>query len=309
LLRDDGFLANGTTVIETGKLSEAVGMDRMAAWQILWRLTRRKHVFSADGTVVFILVLEAPMGFENINRNTHTTFRAMTEVFLATDSAEAALVTMERFFGLAHPQITLDTMIFPELNFAIDTLIRCHLPRATEFTNNFSNQEAIHGRVSRRTSFVVTNPAPNHSSAAGRNDIAVPVVVAALCFLLLRQDGRWCGGDCRAASTHEVLDAHAFFLIAERIVSHDCLYSPSPSNCAVFFWGRSSSLVGMFIVLVHMVFAVLVVVLVVVLIVAQIAVVVVFAVHHNDVIIVHIVFFVCHGRFFTLVGKRNLYVG
>ena len=52
LLADDGLLADGTAVVETGQLAEAVGVDSMTTGQILRRLAGGEHILAADGTVV-----------------------------------------------------------------------------------------------------------------------------------------------------------------------------------------------------------------------------------------------------------------
>lgn len=184
LLGHDGLFTNRAAVIETGQLAKAMGVNGVATGQILGRLARREHVFSAYGTVVFVLVLETPMGVKNIYRNTHTTFRAMSKVFLTTDSAEATLVAMKRFFGLAHPEITFITVILSKRNLAIDALVRCRLSRSTEFTNDFSNHETIHGRMSGLTRLVVTNATPDNSAATRSNYITMPFVVIALDLLV-----------------------------------------------------------------------------------------------------------------------------
>jgi hypothetical protein len=40
LLRDDSLLANGTAIVKASELAEAMSVNSVAAWQILWRLAR-----------------------------------------------------------------------------------------------------------------------------------------------------------------------------------------------------------------------------------------------------------------------------
>mmetsp|Transcript_2534 Transcript_2534/g.6848 ORF Transcript_2534/g.6848 Transcript_2534/m.6848 type:complete len:224 (+) Transcript_2534:1063-1734(+) len=123
LLRDDGLFADRTAVVESGKFPEAMGVDGMTAGQVLRRLARGKHVLSTDGTVVLVLVLEALVGVENADRNAHAAFVAMHEGFPSTDSAESALMTMEWFLRLRHPQVANMTMVFTEHCLAVDAMV------------------------------------------------------------------------------------------------------------------------------------------------------------------------------------------
>mmetsp|Transcript_9715 Transcript_9715/g.28962 ORF Transcript_9715/g.28962 Transcript_9715/m.28962 type:complete len:294 (+) Transcript_9715:1145-2026(+) len=189
LLGYNCLFANGATVIKTGQLAKAMGVDRMATGQILGRLARREHIFSAHWTVIFVFILETPMSLKHIHRNAHTTFGAMPKVLLTTDTAEATLVAMKRFFGLAHPKIAFMAVILSKLNLAIDALIRGRLSRATAFADNFTNQETIHGRMSWWTRLVVTNTTPNNSTTTRSNYVAIPFIVIALDLLLLWHDG------------------------------------------------------------------------------------------------------------------------
>jgi hypothetical protein len=52
LLTDDGLLADGAAVVETGQLAEAVGVDGVAAGQILRRLAGGEHILAANRTIV-----------------------------------------------------------------------------------------------------------------------------------------------------------------------------------------------------------------------------------------------------------------
>jgi hypothetical protein len=74
----------------------------MTTWQVLRRLTRRKHIFSTDRTIVFVLVLEALVGIKDADGNTHTTLIAMTEGINTAYTAKSTLSAMKRFLGLSH---------------------------------------------------------------------------------------------------------------------------------------------------------------------------------------------------------------
>ena len=103
LLRDNGLFANGTAIIKASQLAKTVSMYSVTAGQILGRLARGKHIFSADRTIVFVFILETTMCFKHIDGNAHTTFGAMSKIFSASNSAKATLFAMEGFFGLTHP--------------------------------------------------------------------------------------------------------------------------------------------------------------------------------------------------------------
>lgn len=77
-----------------------MGVDGVAAGEILGRLSRRKHIFTADGTIVFVLVLEALVCIEDTDRDAHTAFIAMAESFYASHTAETTAVTMKGFLAL-----------------------------------------------------------------------------------------------------------------------------------------------------------------------------------------------------------------
>mmetsp|Transcript_23143 Transcript_23143/g.54724 ORF Transcript_23143/g.54724 Transcript_23143/m.54724 type:complete len:253 (-) Transcript_23143:686-1444(-) len=123
LLRNDGLLTYGTSIIETSQLPKAMRMNRMTTWQILGRLAGGEHIFSTDWAVVFVLVFETPVGFEDVDRNTHAALRAVSEVLLSSNSTKATLVTVKRLFGLTHPKIAFATMILSKDNFTVDALI------------------------------------------------------------------------------------------------------------------------------------------------------------------------------------------
>ena len=100
LLADHSLFANGTAVIKARKFAEAMRVDGVSAGQILWRLARTEHIFSADWAVVLVLVLEALVGIEYANRNAHAAFVAVTEGFDTTDTAKSTLITVEWLFRL-----------------------------------------------------------------------------------------------------------------------------------------------------------------------------------------------------------------
>ena len=101
LLRDHRLFANGTTIIKARQFSETMGMDGMATGQILGRLPRREHVFTADGTVVLVLVLEALVCIEDTDRDAHTTFIAVAEGFHSSHTTETTAVAMEGLLPLS----------------------------------------------------------------------------------------------------------------------------------------------------------------------------------------------------------------
>lgn len=91
-----------------------MSVNGVAAWQILWRLARRKHIFAADRTVVLVLVLEAVMTMEDIDADTHAALPAMSEGLYATNSAETTFVAMEGFLRFSHPQVAYIAVVFSE---------------------------------------------------------------------------------------------------------------------------------------------------------------------------------------------------
>ena len=70
-------------------------MDGMPARQILWRLTRREHVFSAHRAIVLVLIFETLVGIEYTYRYAHAAFITMAEGICTSDSAKTALGAME----------------------------------------------------------------------------------------------------------------------------------------------------------------------------------------------------------------------
>jgi hypothetical protein len=75
-------------------------------------LARGKHVFAADGAIVFVLVLETVVCIEHADRDAHAALLAMLKGFDTADSTEAALNAMKWFFRTCHPQVAYVAMIF-----------------------------------------------------------------------------------------------------------------------------------------------------------------------------------------------------
>ncbi len=71
LLTDDGLLANGAAIIKASQFAEAMGVNGVPARQILRTLSTAKHIFTADGTIVLVLVLEALVAFKDANADAH----------------------------------------------------------------------------------------------------------------------------------------------------------------------------------------------------------------------------------------------
>ena len=100
-----------------------MGVNSVSARQILWRLPRGKHILSTDGTVVFVLVLEALMRIKHTNRNAHTTLIAVTKGIPSAHTAETTLIAVEWLFGHGHPEVAPSAMVFSKDDFTIDTLV------------------------------------------------------------------------------------------------------------------------------------------------------------------------------------------
>jgi hypothetical protein len=120
LLRNNSLLADGAAIIEASKLAEAMSVDGMTAWQILRRLTRGKHVFATDRTVVLVFVLKTVVTDEDIDADTHATLTAMSEGFCSTDPTETTFVAVERFFVFGHPKVTDIAVVFTKDCIAVD---------------------------------------------------------------------------------------------------------------------------------------------------------------------------------------------
>ena len=123
LLGDNRLFANGTAVIKAGKLAEAMCVNGMTAWKILWRLAGGKHVFAADGTVILVLILEAVVAFKDMNTNAHAALVTVTEVFGATNATKATLIAVKGFLRLGHPEITDVAVVFSKRYSTVSTLI------------------------------------------------------------------------------------------------------------------------------------------------------------------------------------------
>ena len=65
------------------------------------RLTRRKHVFAAHGTVVLVFVLEALVGVEDRDRDAHAALTAVSKGLDASDTTESTLDAVKGFLGLS----------------------------------------------------------------------------------------------------------------------------------------------------------------------------------------------------------------
>lgn len=121
--RHDSFLADWTTIIKAGKLTETMRMNRMTAGQVLRRLARGKHVFATDGTIVLVLVLEAIVRTEHMDANAHATFVAVTKGLLTSNATKATVLTMKGLFRLCHPEVANAAMILSKLDSAMSTLV------------------------------------------------------------------------------------------------------------------------------------------------------------------------------------------
>lgn len=100
LLTHHGLFANGAAVIKAREFAETVGVNGVAAGQVLGGLATTKHVFAADGTVVLVLVLEALVGGKDRDGNAHAALVAVAKGFAAPDAAETAFFAVKGLFGL-----------------------------------------------------------------------------------------------------------------------------------------------------------------------------------------------------------------
>ena len=122
LLTHHRLFANWAAVIKASQFSEAMRMNGMSARQVLRRLTRRKHVFTAHRTVVLVLVLEALVCVKDAHRNAHTAFAAMAESFDTSDTAKATLLTVKGLFGLCNGGLLAMHPDMVEFNFKLGLL-------------------------------------------------------------------------------------------------------------------------------------------------------------------------------------------
>jgi hypothetical protein len=74
LLADHSLFANGTAIIKARKLSKAVRMNGMSARKVLRGLPAREHVFTANWTIVLVLVSKALVRVKDAHRNAHAAF-------------------------------------------------------------------------------------------------------------------------------------------------------------------------------------------------------------------------------------------
>ena len=72
----------------------------MTTRQVLRRLTRREHVFTTDGAIVLVLVLEALMSIKDANRDAHAAFVAVAEGLHTSHATKSTSVAMEGFLAL-----------------------------------------------------------------------------------------------------------------------------------------------------------------------------------------------------------------
>jgi hypothetical protein len=114
LLRHDSLLADGATVVKASKFAEAMSVNGVAAWQVLWGLTRGEHVFAAHWAIVLVLILETIVRVKDIDADTHAAFSAVSEGLNAANSAEAAFIAVERFFRPCHPEVADPAMVLTE---------------------------------------------------------------------------------------------------------------------------------------------------------------------------------------------------
>jgi hypothetical protein len=75
-------------------------MDSMTARQVLRRLTRRKHIFSTDRAIVFVLVLETLVGVKDGDRDTHATLTTVSKGISTADTAKSTFSAMKWLFRL-----------------------------------------------------------------------------------------------------------------------------------------------------------------------------------------------------------------
>lgn len=123
LLGNDCLFANGAAIIKSSQFAEAVGMNGVAAGQVLRRLARGEHIFSTDGTVVLVLVLEALVGVKDADRDAHAALIAMPKGLSTTHAAESTFVAMKGFLGHGHPQVAQMAVILGKHHLAVDALI------------------------------------------------------------------------------------------------------------------------------------------------------------------------------------------
>ena len=102
LLTDHRFLANRTAVVEASQLPEAVRMNGVSTRQVLRRLPRGKHIFSAYRAVVFVLVFQALVRFKDSDGNAHATLIAVAKRLHPSHTTETALIAVKGFLTLGN---------------------------------------------------------------------------------------------------------------------------------------------------------------------------------------------------------------
>ena len=68
-------------------------MNTVAARQILWTLSRTKHIFTTHWTIIFVLILHTIMCIVHRNTYAHRARGTVLVVLLPTDAAETTLIT------------------------------------------------------------------------------------------------------------------------------------------------------------------------------------------------------------------------
>ena len=87
----------------------------------MWALSRRKHVFAADWTVVFVLVFEAIVCLKYVDANAHAALVAVPKVFHSTNATKTTLLAVKGLFALSHPQIADTAMVLSKRNSTVRT--------------------------------------------------------------------------------------------------------------------------------------------------------------------------------------------
>lgn len=93
ILTNYSLLTNWASIIETSEVSKAVRMNTVAARQILWTLSRTKHIFTTHWTIIFVLILHTIMCIVHRNTYAHRARGTVFVVLLPTDAAETTLIT------------------------------------------------------------------------------------------------------------------------------------------------------------------------------------------------------------------------
>ena len=123
LMADNCLFANRTSIIKACKLSKAMCVYCVTAGQILWRLTRCKHIFPAYWTIVFVLVFHAVVCVVDTDTNAHAALFAMPVWVLTSHTAETTLCAVKGLLRLLHPKIANIAIILGKSNTAVHTLV------------------------------------------------------------------------------------------------------------------------------------------------------------------------------------------